>query len=613
MVFIKVVIILCFIAGTYGYSGESKTVHDMAFKQIIELDIKEKHDTEYYGEARISVEVVYGSERSTQRNRFYVFETPFAPISGLSARHNSSNVSKENISVQFTDDQDIFISDEKVHTMQVPSTLKQGDKFSYSYKQTFAELSYLPLYFIPNYDYVEEFTILINHPEELTISFDMFYPEDSLTPVIEHPDDDETTISFKAVLDAKKLSFFPFDTYRAAIRIHAKREDKNVIPANPVEYAGWYSKKTTLEPRLDSSHARIVTDTLGSVQGWYNQLEAIHDYVRSTIRYIADERGMNAIVPRSPSFIIDKRYGDCKDRASLVSAIAQEYGLKVRMALVSTDHVAEFDKPHMGLFNHVICAYQNNDSTIFFDPTSKYMEFGNIPEYLVGAKALILDRTNPRYEIIRRYGTKPNLEIRLEANIDTPHIGIAHITLHNDFATRTRRAIHDLTLERLKQYLQSIVSEYLYQMHVSAFANIQGSTEAVTCTAKIDLSKFILQSGSKVYIPQAAFLPMDNEIMDRVNDSLPIYFGDLLSLKLSILFHTSDFTLQADTFRQGDVDERYFFSTQGEAVTDTARIQYEYRRNLKFLAGKEKNDFLAFHKGYLKHKTNMYIFTRKHE
>ncbi len=159
---------------------------------------------------------------------------------------------------------------------------------------------------------------------------------------------------------------------------------------------------------------------ISSLSSNREKLRAIYDYVRSNVRYIADEQSLGAIVPRPPSFVLEKRYGDCKDKAFCVSQLAQKFGIPAYMALISTDPEPELKDTHMSMYDHAICCAELDGKTVFMDPTCKYCEFGNIPNSDIENQALIANPAAPRFvPMVPLPERKTTVDVRIESDIQS--------------------------------------------------------------------------------------------------------------------------------------------------------------------------------------------------
>lgn len=117
-------------------------------------------------------------------------------------------------------------------------------------------------------------------------------------------------------------------------------------------------------------------------------VESLIRFVQNEIRYFGIEFGTNSHAPSAPEETLARRYGDCKDKAVLLSALLKKLGLKAHPALVSAENRQHIAKrlPSPIVFDHVIVRYIQDGKTYWVDPT--YTEQG-------GAK---LTRTLPPYE-----------------------------------------------------------------------------------------------------------------------------------------------------------------------------------------------------------------------
>jgi len=121
--------------------------------------------------------------------------------------------------------------------------------------------------------------------------------------------------------------------------------------------------------------------------------------VQDDIRYFGIELGQNSHRPGLPADVYARRYGDCKDKATLLVAILDRLGIKAYPALVSTDHQREMDNwlPTPGLFDHVIVTTELGGKRYWLDGTRTYQQGSldtlSVPDY---ERALIVRRGENR-------------------------------------------------------------------------------------------------------------------------------------------------------------------------------------------------------------------------
>ena len=85
-------------------------------------------------------------------------------------------------------------------------------------------------------------------------------------------------------------------------------------------------------------------------------IERLLASLRGQIRYTGVEFGKGAIVPRSSRETLARRYGDCKDQATLLVAMLRVAGIRAQVALLRTGRYSDVapSLPGLGDFDHAI-------------------------------------------------------------------------------------------------------------------------------------------------------------------------------------------------------------------------------------------------------------------
>ena len=83
---------------------------------------------------------------------------------------------------------------------------------------------------------------------------------------------------------------------------------------------------------------------------------AIVDYLDREVRYTGIEFGEAALVPHDPAEVLEHKYGDCKDKATLLVAMLRAAGIPAYVALLNAGSRMDVpeDLPGMGEFDHAI-------------------------------------------------------------------------------------------------------------------------------------------------------------------------------------------------------------------------------------------------------------------
>jgi len=168
----------------------------------------------------------------------------------------------------------------------------------------------------------------------------------------------------------------------------------------------WYYKLTAgrrdSTPEI-SSQARQLTANATTFDA---KLRALATFVQTDVRYVAIEIGIGGYQPHPAADVYRMRYGDCKDKATLLSTMLKEVGIDSDYVLVFTERgVVKPDVPAT-LFNHVILAIaipadisggqyravvkaSSGKSYVIFDPTDEYTPLGELRSDLQGSYGLL--------------------------------------------------------------------------------------------------------------------------------------------------------------------------------------------------------------------------------
>ena len=174
------------------------------------------------------------------------------------------------------------------------------------------------------------------------------------------------------------------------------------------EMGTWYA--SLAEGRLDGSEQikQQVTTLSSSRNATLPKMQALADFVQHNIRYVAISLGIGGLQPHAASDVFSNRYGDCKDKATLMRTMLREIGVDSYFVIINTERGAVTrDAPAHSAFNHMVTAIKlpSNISDpslvatvehpklgrlLFFDPTNEMMPFGQIGGYLQANYGLLV-------------------------------------------------------------------------------------------------------------------------------------------------------------------------------------------------------------------------------
>lgn len=118
-------------------------------------------------------------------------------------------------------------------------------------------------------------------------------------------------------------------------------------------------------------------------------------FVQGEIRYLSLSFGENSHRPFSPRDVLGRRFGDCKDKSSLLVAILRAEGIDAVPVLLSNSMRGGVEKllPSPLDFDHAIVRVRLNGKRYYLDPTvrGQISDLDWIGQWHAGSKALVIE------------------------------------------------------------------------------------------------------------------------------------------------------------------------------------------------------------------------------
>ena len=139
-----------------------------------------------------------------------------------------------------------------------------------------------------------------------------------------------------------------------------------------------------------------------------DKTNAIAEYVQKQVRYVAIEVGIGGWQPHAAGDVFRNRYGDCKDKATLLSAMLSAVGVHAAPVIVDSergvvnpdapsivsDHAIaaiEVPKKYSSPKLHSVVTTQSGRQYLIFDPTSEKTVFGQLEHQLQGSYGILIE------------------------------------------------------------------------------------------------------------------------------------------------------------------------------------------------------------------------------
>ena len=230
-----------------------------------------------------------------------------------------------------------------------------------------------------------------------------------------------TGISFKQstqngkttyVWQAKNLKAYPLETESLSLRHYVPQvilfienytiagKKTEVLGDIPKLFSFYKSLVKDLNQQPDNQIKTLV-DSLTRGKNETEKIKAIYYWVQDRVKYIAFEEGLGGFVPRQAADVCRKRYGDCKDMASLLTTMLKTADIPAYLTWIGTRDIPfrYVENPSMSVDNHMIAAVKRNNQWHFLDATDDRIDFGLPTAHIQGKEAMIMT-SEAGYEIV---------------------------------------------------------------------------------------------------------------------------------------------------------------------------------------------------------------------
>lgn len=163
------------------------------------------------------------------------------------------------------------------------------------------------------------------------------------------------------------------------------------------EMGVWYQRLTDGRRAASSEIRQKVAELTSGLPTTMAKMLVLAAFVQNDIRYVAIELGIGGMQPHPATEVFANRFGDCKDKVTLLATMLKEIGVEAHYVIINTNRgsVTASTPPNLG-FNHMIVAIvlppgpdggsQLAQATLpklgkvlYFDPTDPLTPFGRLP------------------------------------------------------------------------------------------------------------------------------------------------------------------------------------------------------------------------------------------
>jgi len=279
----------------------------------------------------------------------------------------------------------------------------------------------------------------------------------------------------------------------------------------------WYQALAQDRLTATSDIAAKAAELVGNKTDFYDKAEAIGEFAQQKIRYFVVEKGIGGQQPHPAVDIFRGRYGDCKDKATVLSSLLSTVGIHSTYVMVDSKRgVIDPDDPSI-LGNHMIAAIEipkgyespklrsvvtakTGKRFLIFDPTWEKTPFGQLENNLQGSYGLLVEGKDS--QVIQLPVLDPGLNtVRRSAKFqllpDGSLKGDVTDKRFGDLAETRRTVFTHENVKEQQRFMDEVVARDFSSVTLSGLKveNAEALNKDLTTTYSLDVAHFATVAG----------------------------------------------------------------------------------------------------------------------
>lgn len=253
-----------------------------------------------------------------------------------------------------------------------------------------------------------------------------------------------------------------------------------------------------------------------------DKIKSIFYWVKDNIKYIAFENGYEGFIPREASLICERKFGDCKDMASIITTMAKYANVKnVFISWIGTREIpySYEELPTPAVNNHMIAVYKKGENYIFLDATDKETLYGIPTAFIQGKEALYGEGEN--YKIIKvpvvsaeTNEVKEQVKFAIEKD---KLIGSGKVQFNGYSRSNIVMRMGDATNKTRFEMIKSLVLKGNNKFNLKDFTeeNLSNRDKPYQINYNFDLGNYIVKVDKEIYINLFLERPFEKIIIEK--------------------------------------------------------------------------------------------------
>lgn len=270
----------------------------------------------------------------------------------------------------------------------------------------------------------------------------------------------------------------------------------------------WYQGLLEGVPRATPAVRGRARELVTGCEGKRAELDRLIGFMQQQVRYVSVVIGINGYRPSASEEVLERMWGDCKDKSLLLVDLLAEVGIEAYPALLlaARDRRIDLRFPSPEEFNHMIVAVPGDavprlegdalgDGFLFVDPNQSRGASRWLHPKAQDQEALIV---RPGSFVMARTPIVPDrerrsLDVELEISPQGDAHGRAHLDLGGELAVTFLEEISGMATPARNEEVRSLIAHLLPGFRLSEIAWSEGEDEvpALGMTAAVSMAGLV--------------------------------------------------------------------------------------------------------------------------
>lgn len=305
-------------------------------------------------------------------------------------------------------DNSIFYDDSEYISFTFPA-VKRNSKTSLTYEVDINDPHFVGSDFFASYAPVIDAKFSFTMDESVKLKFKFFNLDETQVIKTEEKSGGRVTYTFQ-MKNVEKVEIEPQRPSYNYIAAHmstmvesyenAHGETVRVLGDTDLLFDWYWTFIEGLKESRSEQIEAILAEIISPEDDELTKVKKIFYWVQDNVKYIAFEDGMRGFIPHNGDYVCTKRYGDCKDMASIIVNMLDHAGIDAHYTWIgSRDLPYKYTElPTASVDNHMIATYIKDGQYYFLDATGQYQPFG-LPTSMIQGKQALIGISKDKYEI----------------------------------------------------------------------------------------------------------------------------------------------------------------------------------------------------------------------